>query len=137
ECRRAIGLAHVARPLRMEVEAALRVGLLRLRGLVALVLRVELALEDVLGVGERVRIDGPALHVPHREALDRAGGTELVAGARHGGGIAMSHLVPPRSSVMPSSCAGASFCATISAGIGCVSACASFLVRSLPSFHPK
>src|SRR5438309_10358583 len=66
----------------MEVEAALRVGLLRLRRLVALVLRVELALENVLGVGERVRIDRPALDVPHRKSLHRARGAELVTATR-------------------------------------------------------
>src|SRR5206468_2182047 len=33
------------------------------------------------GIGERVGIDGPALHVAHREALHRARGAELVTAA--------------------------------------------------------
>ncbi len=51
--------------------------------------------------------------------------------------IAMSHLFTSRSSVMTSSCTGAWSCETISAGIGCVSAWASFLARSVPSVQPK
>ena len=66
----------------MEVVAALDIGLLGLRGLVALVTRMQVALERVLSVRDRVRIHGARLHDAHREALHRACGAELVAAAR-------------------------------------------------------
>ena len=66
----------------MEVEAALRVGVLRLLRLVALVARMQVALEHVLAVSDRVRVDGPRLHQARREALHRARRAELVAATR-------------------------------------------------------
>src|SRR5207249_10299882 len=47
ERRRLVRLAHVARPLRMAVVAALDIGLLGLRGPVALVTRMQAALDRV------------------------------------------------------------------------------------------
>jgi hypothetical protein len=66
----------------MEVEAALRVGVLGLLRLIALVARVEIPLEHVLGIRDGVRIDRARLHETGREALHRARGPELVAAAR-------------------------------------------------------
>ena len=43
---------------------------------------MQIALERILGVRDRVRIDGAGLHDAHREALHRARGAELVAAAR-------------------------------------------------------
>ena len=66
----------------MERELALLVGGLGLGRLVALVPRVEVALQDQLAVGHGPGVDGPGLDDANREALDRAGRAQLVAAAR-------------------------------------------------------
>ena len=73
----------------MEEGLALHAGLLRLGGLVALVARMEVALEHVLGVGQGVGVDGLRLHQAHRDALDRAGDADLVAA------LGQDHVVEP------------------------------------------
>ena len=79
EGRRLVGLAHVARPFGVEMEAALDAGVLGLLRLVAAVARMDMALEHDLGVGERIGIDGAALDHADRRALHRAGNADLVA----------------------------------------------------------
>ncbi len=82
EGRRLVGLAHIPGPLRVEVVAALDVGLLGLGRLVALVARMQVALERILGIGAGVGVDRGRLDEAHRRALDRAGRTQLVAATR-------------------------------------------------------
>ena len=82
EGRRLVGLAHVARPFRVEVEAALDAGVLRFLGLEAAVARIDVALQHQLGIGERHGVDGARLDQPHRRALHRAGDADLVAAHR-------------------------------------------------------
>src|SRR5439155_19379308 len=62
----------------MEVEAALDVGLLRFRGLVTLVARMQVALERVLRVRDGVRVDCRGLDQANRITLDRAGCPEFI-----------------------------------------------------------
>ena len=82
EGRRLVGLAHVARPFRMEVEAALHAGVLQLLGLEAAVARIDVAFQHQLGVGERHGVDGARLDQPDRRALHGAGDADLVAAHR-------------------------------------------------------
>src|SRR5262245_6722679 len=79
ESRRLVSLAHVARPFRMEMEAALDAGILRLLGLEAAVARIDIAFQHELGIGERHRLDRARLDQPHRRALHGAGNADLVA----------------------------------------------------------
>ena len=83
ERRRAIGLAHVAGPLRVEVVPALRAVGFRFSGLEALVARIDVALDHDLAVGQRQGIARARLHRAHRKSLDRAGDADLVAAVRH------------------------------------------------------
>ncbi len=82
ERRRLVGLAHVARPFRMEVVAALHARVLRLLGLEAAVARIDVAFEHQLAIGERHRVHGARLHQPDRCSLHRAGDADLVAAHR-------------------------------------------------------
>src|SRR5581483_5922475 len=77
-----VGLAHVAGPLGVEDVLALLPRRLGLGGLVALVARVEVALQHVLAVGHGVGVDGASLDQADRRALDRAGRAQLVGAAR-------------------------------------------------------
>ncbi len=62
---------------------ALDVGVLGLLGLVALVAGMEMALEDVLRLGDRPGVDGARLDDVDRRALGRAGDADLVAALGH------------------------------------------------------
>ena len=69
----------------MEVVAALHAGILRLLGLEPAVLRIDVALQHDLGVGQCHRVDGACLDDADRRALHRAGDADLVAALRHDG----------------------------------------------------
>ena len=85
EGRRLVGLAHVARPLGVEMEAALNAGVLGLLGLEAAVARIDIAFQHQLGVGDRQGVDGARLDQPDRRALHGAGDADLVAAHRQDG----------------------------------------------------
>src|SRR5579864_6359694 len=70
--RRAVRLAHVAGPFRMEREPSLLIGRLGLRRFVALVARMEVAFQHQFAVGHRPGVDRPSLDDPDGEPLHRA-----------------------------------------------------------------
>jgi hypothetical protein len=82
ELVRPVRLAHVARPLGVEGMDALGIVLLGERALPYFLGRVEVALDDVLRVGDRPGILRARLHQLDRIALQGAGHTQLVAAAR-------------------------------------------------------
>src|SRR6476619_2980392 len=79
ESRRLVRLAHVARPFRMEMEAALDAGVLRLLGLEAAVAGIDIAFQHELGIGERHGLNRARLDQPDRRTLHGAGDADLVA----------------------------------------------------------
>src|SRR6266404_1682252 len=82
EGRRLVGLTHVARPFRMEVEAALDAGVLRFLGLEPAIARIDIALQHQFRIGQRHGVDGARLHQADRRALHGAGNADLVAAHR-------------------------------------------------------
>ena len=74
-----VGLAHVTGPLGMEGVNTLSVLTFRQRTLPDFLRGIQISLNDVLGLGNGIGVDGLALHHLEGEALYRAGDTQLIA----------------------------------------------------------